>query len=425
MINVGDLNTFHRFLRFPGSEDWVRTMKKTNTAEIIAIGSELLLGQIQDTNTAYLAGRLQEIGIEVAFQTMVGDDPKRMTAVIRRALMRSKVIITTGGIGPTEDDLTREIVARVTGKELVFHPKLFRLIKSFFDQAGFVMAPNNRKQAFIPAGARIIPNLQGTAPGFMVETEAGNIIAVLPGVPREMKAMMQDTVIPFLKKKLGKEKGLIEYGVLKVCGLGESRVDEQIGDLIRESKNPVIGLLASPGEIRIRITARGRDKKETQRLIAAMEVRIRERLGMLIFGTGEETLEGVTARLLEEKQIALGIVETFSGGRIGQRLKSTGCPFFKGSLILAAEPGWPEQKAVLKNEAQAQFLAEKIREFLTCEMGLGVWVEGEPGNQTLSMALAGKKTGTFSHRIGGFAESLPDRVTVMALDWLRRQLLQD
>jgi nicotinamide-nucleotide amidase len=400
-------------------------MNKKNTAEIIAIGSELLLGQIQDTNTSYLAGRLQEIGIEVAFQTMVGDDRKRMASVIRRALSRSKVIITTGGIGPTEDDLTREIVANVTGKELVFHPKLFKLIKSFFDLAGFVMAPNNRKQAFIPAGARVIPNLQGTAPGFMVETEKDAIIAVLPGVPRELKAMMQDTVLPFLKKKLGKEKGLIEYRVLKVCGLGESRVDEQIGDLIRESKNPVIGLLASPGEIRIRITAQGRDKKETQRLIASMEARIRERLGVLIFGTGEETLEGVTAGLLEEKKISLGIVETFTGGRISQRLKATGCPFFKGSLVLAAESGWPFQKNVLRNEAQALFLAGKIRDFLVCEMGLGIWVDGKPGEQILSMALVGKKLGTFSHRIGGFAESLPDRVAVMALDWLRKQLLQD
>ena len=398
-------------------------MNKNNTAEIIAIGSELLLGQIQDTNTSYLAGRLQEIGIEVAFQTMVGDDRKRMASVIRRALGRSKVIITTGGIGPTEDDLTREIVAHVTGEKLVFHPKLFKLIKSFFDRAGFVMAPNNRKQAYIPAGARVIPNLQGTAPGFMVETEKGNIIVVLPGVPRELKAMMQDTVLPFLKKKLGKEKGLIEYRVLKVCGLGESRVDEQIGDLIRESKNPVIGLLASPGEIRIRITAQGRDKKETQRLIAAMEARIRERLGVLIFGTGEETLEGVTARSLEEKKISLGIVESFSGGLISKRFQTIRCPCFKGGLVLAPGQGWPSQKTILKNEAQAFFLAKKIRNFFACDLALGVWVEGKPGVQTLSMALAGKKKGTFSHRIGGFAESLPDRVAVMALDWLRKQLL--
>lgn len=398
-------------------------MTKNNTAEIIAIGSELLLGQIQDTNTSYLAGRLQEVGIEVAFQTMVGDDRKRMITVIRRALNRSRVIITCGGIGPTEDDLTREIIAEVTGNNLVFHSKLFKLIKSYFDLAGFVMAPNNRKQAFIPAGAKIIPNLQGTAPGFMVEMEKGRIIVVLPGVPRELKAMMEDTVLPFLKKKLGKEKGLIEWRVLKVCGLGESRVDEQIGDLIRGSKNPVIGLLASPGEIRIRITASGRDKAETQSLLDPLEAKIRERLGVMIFGTGEETLEGMTARVLEEKKITLGIVESFSGGRISQRIQAAGCPCFKGGLVLALGQGWPFQKTILKNEAQAIFLAGKIREFFACDLGLGVWVEGNQGEQILSIALSGKKMGTFSHRIGGFAASLSDRVAVMALDWLRKQLL--
>lgn len=398
-------------------------MKKNNRAEIIAIGSELLLGQIQDTNTSYLAARLQEIGLETAFQTMVGDNRQRMISVIRRALSRSRVVITTGGIGPTEDDLTREAVAEVIGKKLVFHPKLLKGIKSFFDQAGFVMAANNRKQAFLPAGARLIPNPQGTAPGFLSKTEAGRLIVVLPGVPRELKRMMQETVQPFLKKNLGRDKGVIEYQVLKVCGLGESRVDEQIGDLIRGSENPVIGLLASPGEIRIRITARGRDKAETQSLIAPMETRIRERLGSLIFGQGEETLEGVVASLLEEKKIALGIVETFTGGRISQRIQATGCPFFRGSLVLTPGQLWPFQRSALKHEAQALFLAEKIRAFFSSPLGLGVWVEGTTGEQTLSMALAGKKEGVYSHRIGGFSESLPDRVAVMALDWLRKKLV--
>jgi nicotinamide-nucleotide amidase len=399
-------------------------MTKKNTAEIIAIGSELLLGQIIDTNTPYLASRLQEIGLETTFQTMVGDDRKRMISVIRRALSRSKFIITTGGIGPTEDDLTREIVAEVCRKRLIFHPNLFKLIKSFFDHAGFVMAPNNRKQAYLPAGARLIPNLSGTAPGFMLETRAGGIMAVLPGVPREMKKMMEDSVLPFLKKKLGRDQGLIEYQVLKVCGLGESRVDEQIGDLIRESKNPVIGLLASLGEIRIRITAHGRDKKETQAIIAGMEAKIRERLGVLIFGQGDETLEGVSVRLLEEKKQSLSVVETFTAGRISQRLQATGSPFFKGGLVLVSNGEWPFLKPGFEKETMALFLAGKTRKMFSADMGLGVWVEGPIGEQTLFLALAGKKKETFSFRIGWFAETLPDRVTVMALDWLRRKLLQ-
>jgi len=406
-----------------GASKRARPMNKNQTAEIIAIGSELLLGQIVDTNTPYIASSLQEIGLEVAFQTMVGDDRKRMISVIRRALSRSRVLITTGGIGPTEDDLTREIVAEVSGKKLIFHPKLFKVIKSFFDQAGFVMAPNNRKQALLPAGARPIPNLQGTAPGFILETDKGKIIVVLPGVPRELKRMMKDTVLPYLKKKLGQEKGLIEYQVLKVCGLGESRVDDQIGDLIRGSKNPVIGLLASPGEVRIRLTAHGRDKTETQSIIAAMEAKIRERFGLLIFGQGEETLEGVVARLLEEKKISLGIVETFTAGRISQRLQATGCPFFKGSLILTSDQEGPFQKSVLKKEAQALFLAYQIRDFLSSDIGLGIWLEGPSEKRYLYMALAGWKEEIYSHRIGGFSDTLPDRAAVMALDWLRKKLL--
>jgi nicotinamide-nucleotide amidase len=398
-------------------------LHKNNTAEIIAIGSELLLGQIQDTNTPYLAGRLQELGIEVAFQSMVGDDRKRMTSVLRRAIRRSRFIITTGGIGPTEDDLTREVVAEVCGKKLVFKPKLFKLIKTYFDLAGFVMAPNNRKQAFIPEGARVIPNLQGTAPGFMAETVEEKWIIVLPGVPRELKRMLSDTVLPFLAKTLGKEQGLIEYQVLKVCGLGESRVDEQIGDLIRGSKNPVIGLLASPGEIRIRITARGADKKETQALIAPIEERIRERLGVLIFGSGGETLEGVTARLLEEKNITLGVADAFTGGKIGQRLLTTKSQKFGGSLIIKTNGSWPGQGQLLEKEAQAVFLAEKMRAFLGCDLGLGIWLEELAGERTLYLALSGKIKETYSHKIGGFFETLPDRAAVMALDWLRKELL--
>jgi nicotinamide-nucleotide amidase len=400
-------------------------MSPKNTAEIIAIGSELLLGQIMDTNTPYLASRLQEIGLETAFQTMVGDDRKRMISVIRRALRRSRFIITTGGIGPTEDDLTREIVAEGCGRKLVFHPNLFKFIKSFFDHAGFVMAPNNRKQAYLPAGARLIPNLSGTAPGFIVETESGSLIAVLPGVPREMKRMVEDTVLPFFKKKLGRDQGLIEYQVLKVCGLGESRVDEQIGDLIRESKNPVIGLLASLGEIRIRITAHGHDQKETQAIIAGMEAKIRERLGVLIFGQGDETLEGVSTGLLEHKKWSLSITETFTAGRISQRLQATASPFFKGGLVLVPNLEWPFAKPVFEKEAMAVFLAEKTRKMFLADLGLGVWVEGPAGEQILSLALAGKKKETFSYKVGWFAETLPDRVTVLALDWLRRKLLQD
>jgi nicotinamide-nucleotide amidase len=399
---------------------------KSLTAEIVAIGSELVLGQLVDTNTPYLASQLHELGIEVAFQTMVGDDWSRMRSVIRQVLKRSDILITTGGIGPTEDDLTREVISEVTGKKLVFHPKLFALIKSFFDLAGFVMAPNNRKQALIPAGARVIPNLQGTAPGFLLKTENSKIIITLPGVPREMKRMYHETVKPYLLKQLGRQRGWIEYKVLKVCGLGESRVDQQIGDLIRGSSNPVIGLLASPGEIRIRLTARGKNSQETQAVIGTVEERIRERLGPLIFGQDEETLEGVVVDRLAGHRVSLGLVETFTAGRLSQRLKATGSPWFKGSLVLAAAgngPFW--EVGEFSGEEKVLALADQAVKVLETDLGLAVLVEEREGNLWLFLGLAGEKTETYSHKIGGFPETLPDRATVMALDWLRKRLIDD
>ena len=182
-------------------------MPKEWTAEIVAIGSELLLGQIVDTNTSYLAARFQELGIEVLYSTQVGDDPRRMAEVLTRALKRSRIIITTGGIGPTEDDLTREVIARVTGRKLVFHPKLFRIIQGYFDLAGFVMAPNNRKQAYIPAGAHILLNPIGTAPGIYSGNRKGPSDHHRSGSAPRVKTNVVRGHCPLSPKKNGNRSG--------------------------------------------------------------------------------------------------------------------------------------------------------------------------------------------------------------------------
>jgi nicotinamide-nucleotide amidase len=398
-------------------------MSKDWTAEVVAIGSELLLGQIIDTNTSYLAARFQELGIEVRYSTQVGDDPRRMAEVLSRALKRSRIIITTGGIGPTEDDLTREVIARVTGRKLVFHPKLLRIIQGYFDLAGFVMAPNNRKQAHIPTGAQTLPNPIGTAPGFILETEKGNLIITVPGVPRELKRMWSETIAPFLQKKMGTDLGLIEYKVLKVCGLGESRVDEQIGDLIRGSTNPVIGLLASPGEIRIRLTARGKNRKATQSLIQTVAVQIRERLGPVIFGEDEDTLEGTVVRQLEQQGLTLAVADAFTAGRIFQRLQTTPSPRVKGGWVIQSLAGWP-QKIKGAQENPGLSLARLIRKELSANCGLGIFVAENAGRQFLHLGCAlGDRAENYEHPIGGHPGVLADRVTVIALDWLRKMLL--
>jgi nicotinamide-nucleotide amidase len=399
-------------------------MPKEWDAEIVAIGSELLLGQIIDTNTSYLAARFQELGIEVRYSTQVGDNPRRMAEVLSRALKRSRITITTGGIGPTEDDLTREVIARITGRKLVFHPKLLRIIQGYFDLAGFVMAPNNRKQAYIPAGAQTLLNPIGTAPGFILETEKGHLIITVPGVPRELKRMWSEAIAPFLQKKMGTDLGLIEYKVLKVCGLGESRVDEQIGDLIRGSTNPVIGLLASPGEIRIRLTARGKNREATQNRIQTVADQIRERLGTVVFGEDEDTLEGTVVRQLEQQGLTLAVADAFTSGNIFQRLQATRSLQVKGGWVIQNLAGWP-LKIKKARENPGLSWARSIRKALSADCGLGIFVAENEGRQVLHLGcVIGSRSETYEHPIGGPPGVLADRVTVMALDWLRKMLLQ-
>lgn len=396
-------------------------MVKNWSGEIVAIGSELLLGQIVDTNTAWLAARFQELGLDLRYSTQVGDDPRRMAEVLTRALRRSRVVITTGGIGPTEDDLTREVIAQITGRKLVFRPDLFQMIRDYFALAGFVMAPNNRKQAYIPRGATPLPNPIGTAPGFILETEKRHFIIAVPGVPREMKLLWAKTVAAFLQERMGRDRGLIEYKVLKVCGLGESRVDEQIGDLIRSCDNPVIGLLASPGEILIRLTATGKNREETGARIQTTAEQIRTRLRHLIFGEDEETLEGIVARRLAEGKTTLGVAEGFTAGRVCQRLQSSGSPFFRGGWVIPDPTETPWDLA--DGSGQALALAKRIRKRLKTKAGLGVLVEATEDGQMLRLGFVrGKKSESYEHKIGGPAATLPDRVTVMALDWLRKKL---
>ena len=399
-------------------------MPKEWTAEIVAIGSELLLGQIIDTNTSTLAARFQELGIEVRYSTQVGDDPRRMAEVLSRALKRSRIVITTGGIGPTEDDLTREVIARITGRKLVFHPKLLRIIQGYFDLAGFVMAPNNRKQAYIPAGAQTLLNPIGTAPGFILESEQGHLIISVPGVPRELKRMWSEAIAPFLQKKMGADLGLIEYKVLKACGLGESRVDEQIGDLIRGSTNPVIGLLASPGEIRIRLTARGKNREVTQKLIQTVADQIRERLGPVIFGEDEETLEGTVVRQLEQQGLTLAVADAFTTGRIFQRLQATRSLRVRGGWVIQNLAGWPLKIKGAKINPGLSW-ARSIRKALSADCGLGIVVAENAGRLVLHLGCAlGDRSENYEHPIGGPPAILADRVTVMALDWLRKMLLK-
>lgn len=296
-------------------------------AEIIATGSELLLGEVVDTNSTYIARQLRDIGLNLYFKTVVGDNEQRMAEALRIALSRSDVIITTGGLGPTIDDVTRPAVARAVNRELVFREDLLDQIKARFHAYGVPMGENNRRQAYVPEGAIPIENPVGTAPSFIVEHN-GKFIISLPGVPREMEYLIEQAVLPYLKMKLGLNE-IILIRTLHTVGLGESRVNTLIGDL-ETAANPTVGLSAKAGQVDIRITAKAATRAEAEALNADMERRVRERLNRDIFGADDDTLENVVARLLSDRQLTLASVEFGMGGLLGGRLAKVGQAFRGG-----------------------------------------------------------------------------------------------
>jgi nicotinamide-nucleotide amidase len=408
-------------------------------AEIIAIGSELLLGQIIDTNSSYIAKRLAENGIELAQTTTVGDDLERMKEVIRDSVDRSEIVITTGGIGPTEDDLTREAVAEVTQHPLTFQPHLMGQIEALFKKRGFRMAESNRKQAFIPEGSTPIENPKGTAPGFIVEFSNGAIISI-PGVPAEMEYLMENTVIPYLRKRFDIKHQVIQYKVLRACGLGESAIGQQIKDLMKGSKNPVIGTLASVGDIRIRIAAEANNVDEASNLIQDMEEKIRGRLGILIYGADNETLQGNIMRELERLSLTLSVVETFTGGIISQKLTDTNSTSFAQGAVLPLETSQKrflnlsdeEFNSFKENSKKfADSLAQKGRNDFQTDFGLAMFgkiaeIQGEGDYRVETYYSLSTSTGTESqeYSLGGELWMVRERAAIIALDMLRKYLLK-
>ena len=407
-------------------------------AEVIAIGSELLLGQIIDTNSSYIAKRLAESGIELAQTATVGDDLQRMKEVIREAINRSQIVITTGGIGPTEDDLTREAIAGVTEHPLIFQPHLMEQIENLFKTRGFRMAENNRKQAYIPEGAIAIENPKGTAPGFIVETSGGAIISI-PGVPSEMEYLMENRVIPYIRKRFAIKHQVIQYKVLRACGLGESAIGLQIKDLMKESKNPSIGTLASIGDIRVRIAAKADNPEEASNLIQKMEREIRKRLGVLIYGVDTETLHGNIAKELERLKLTLSVVETFTGGILSQKLTSTNSNSFNQAVVLPSETSQRqflnlslEEFNSLKEDSKriTDLLAQKARHQFKTDLGLAMFGkiaekqgEGEYRIETYYSLSTSTGMEIQEYSLGGELWMVRERASIIALDILRKYLL--
>jgi nicotinamide-nucleotide amidase len=336
-------------------------------------------------------------------------------------------VVTTGGLGPTADDITREGVAEAVGQELQFSPHLMAGIEAFFRARGFKLSPSNRRQAFIPRGAIPIENPVGTAPGFVVEV-GERCLVTLPGVPREMEHLLIQRAIPYLKQRYGLH-GMIRLRVLRICGLGESRVGELLADFMERGQNPTVGTLAHLGQVDVRIAAKGSDEAEAHALITPVEAEIRRRLGDLIFGVDHETLEGVVGAQLERVGGRVALVELGTAGVVAERLSAGAFKMFAGGMILGSlqEARW--LGADLRGEGapqdKARFLARAIRQWGGVEVGAATMFEEVRESQppTVGVGLAVSLDGREEERAYTFGGDLPSiriRTATLTLDLLRR-----
>ncbi|MFQ5342620.1 MAG: competence/damage-inducible protein A [Anaerolineae bacterium] len=404
-------------------------------AEIITTGTELLLGQIVDTNAAYLARKLAEIGLNVYRKTTVGDNELRIAEAVRSALRRSDVVITSGGLGPTVDDKTREAVAAATNRKLMLNQGLLKHIEEFFRKRGREPGANNRRQAYLPRNAIPIHNPVGTAPGFIVKHQNSYVIS-LPGVPRELYHLTEESVIPFLRRELGL-RAIIETRVLRTAGIGESSIDRRIADL-EESSNPTVGLAAHAGSVDIRISAKADDANAARKMLDEMEDRVRDRLGDMIYGSGEETVEEVVAGMLADRGLSLAVLETNTGGLLASRLTTVphGMEVLNQALITPPDRAlaWflpNAENPPITSAHTAEALAAKIREQATVDVGIAIVGDTDPavgpysertGDTYIGLSTSAANTSR-RLRIGGVSEVARTWATNTALELLRRHLL--
>lgn len=372
--------------------------------EILSIGTELLLGEIVDTNSAYIARALRDIGVNVYFMATVGDNLDRIQENLQTGLARSDVVITTGGLGPTVDDVTRQAVAAAVGSELVFHQELLDQIAERFRKFGSRMSENNRLQAYIPEDAIIIENPVGTAPCYIVESELGSVIS-LPGVPAEMKYLMEHSVLPYLREKIGNKT--IKALVLKTAGIGESMLDEKISDLMTHS-NPTVGLAAHTGQTDIRITVRADSEEEADTLIAEMEAKVRARVGDYIFATGKTPLQNALVVMLQKQDLRLAISETGTEEALAHRLKSVP----GGVDILSEAVYYPDVIELAKVNPDApeglESLAENEVERLRVESGADIAIAIATHDDGTAIAVSSEsKKRSRVYNFGGFATQAP------------------
>ena len=408
-------------------------------AEIIATGTELLTGGSVDTNSVFLSEELMLLGLETAFKTVVGDDEKDMEEALKRAMARVDAVIITGGLGPTEDDITRKVVAKITKKRLVLNEEALTAIRTRLAGRGKDVLAVNDRQALIPAGTRLLPNPAGIAPGFYID-EGGPFVAVLPGVPREMRAMYSESLRPALEQRFG-GKSFIRRRVLRTCGISESAVNQAIQDILRRNE-PKVGLSVKETGVDVRIIARASSGEQAQALVDRTESAIREKLGDAVYGVDGVELEEVVGALLKQRRLKIAVAESCTAGLIGARITNIAGSseyFERGAVVysnlaktemLGVPVDVIERHGAVSSEVAAA-MAQGIKQAARTDLGLSVTGVAGPGGGTdkkpvglVYTALASSQgTKTAEYRLLGSREQIRMRASQMALDMVRRYLI--
>jgi nicotinamide-nucleotide amidase len=406
---------------------------------VVAIGTELLLGQINDTNSSWMGEQLAAAGIESHLQLKVGDNLARMEDAIAVALVDADAVIICGGLGPTHDDLTREAIASIMGVELAHDPAVAAVIEEMFARRGRVMAANNMRQALVPAGATVIPQTRGTAPGLICPV-GDKVIYAVPGVPHEMKDMFERAILPDLLARSG-ERAVIKSRVLRTWGESESRLNERLDGIIAELDglgNPTLAFLASGWEgIKVRLTVKATDGVSAARTLDAWDRRVRAEIGDIVFGTDDDTMESVVLRMLGDRGWTFGVAESVTGGLVGGRLTNVpgSSSVFRGGIISYASDVkfsllGVDKGPVVSEEAAAQ-MAAGARRVLGCDVALALTgvagpeeQDGRPvGTLCVAATFPDGSTVTTTATLPGVRDQMRQMSVITALDFLRRHML--
>ncbi|NOH16689.1 competence/damage-inducible protein A [Clostridium cochlearium] len=407
-------------------------------AEIIAVGTEILLGDIVNTNAQFLSKKLAQMGISVYHQSVVGDNSDRLKEELNESFKRSDIVITTGGLGPTKDDLTKEIGAEYFNKEMILNEESLETIKNYFKKLGRKLSKNNEKQAYFPKGSIILPNNFGTAPGCIIE-ENNKYLIMLPGPPREIIPMFEQHVVPYFKKF---NEGVLISKVLKICGMGESQVVTEINHLIENQTNPTVAPYAKENEVTLRLTAKASNEEDALSLIAPLEKEIKDILGDNIYGTDSDTLEGVIGNFLIENNLSIATAESCTGGLLcGRLVNYPGISKCLVEGIVTYSNDSKMNRIGIKKETLENFGA--VSEETALEMAKGVAKTSGADIGISTTGIAGPSGGTDEKPVGlvyigyyiqgksfakrfvfpGNRESIRNRTVTVALDYLRKNLI--